>query len=57
MQSFHYKKNQATTSEYKPELCGSALDGNIKQSEFCAVKHSMNESSIVISFDKGDVCL
>lgn len=45
------------TSEYKPEHYGSALDGNIKQSEFCAGKHSMNESNIVISFDKGDVSL
>lgn len=45
------------TSEYKPEYCGSALDGNIKQNEFCARKHSMNESNIVISFDKGDVSL
>jgi len=45
------------TSEYEPEHYESALDGNIKQSEFCAGKHSMNESNIVISLDKGDVSL
>lgn len=45
------------TSEYKPQHYGSALDGNTKQSEFCAGKQSMNESNIVISFDKGDASL
>lgn len=45
------------TSEHKAEYYRSALDGNIKQSEFCAGKHSMNESNTVISFDKVDVSL
>lgn len=45
------------TGEHKPEYCGSVLNWNRKQSEFCAWKYSMNESNIVISFDKGDVSL
>lgn len=45
------------TSEYKPEYHGSALGGNIKQNEFRAEKHSMNEANIIILFDKRDVSL
>lgn len=33
------------TSEYKPEHHVSALGGNIKQSEFHAKKHSMDEAN------------
>lgn len=29
----------------------------IESSEFCAEKRSMNESNLVVSFDKGDVSL
>lgn len=54
MQISYHKKS---SSEYKSEHCGSAPDGNVKQSEFCAGKHSVNEFNLVISFDKGDVSL
>lgn len=57
MQSFYNKRVKWPPVSINQNTVDQSLTEIRKQSEFCAWKYSVNESNIVISFDKGDVTL